>query len=277
MATGAPSSRHPSVPIKFRRNVARLSVDQLKLLRQAFAAVINLDDDRGYQHWAGIHGLPSPPYCDYAHGRPQFLPWHRAYLYFFERALRDRVPDVMLAWWDWRAGQPGASPGIPAAFDDQQADGQANPLFSAPVNELARRQGHRSDPPLDYPDPTIRNPGARRAPPLPTANEIQQVLALTDFLDFSHQLEQYHGAVHMWVGGHMGQIAFAAYDPIFWAHHTMIDRLWRLWQLQHRAAALPRSILRDGLPPFQMTVEQTLDTTALGYDYALTTRSAAAA
>ena len=31
----------------------------------------------------------------------------------------------------------------------------------------------------------------------------------------------------------MGTIAFAAYDPIFWAHHTMIDRLWRLWHQKH--------------------------------------------
>jgi tyrosinase len=74
----------------------------------------------------------------------------------------------------------------------------------------------------------------------------------------------------------MGQIPFAAYDPIFWAHHTMIDRLWRLWQLRHPSAAVPASIRDDALPPFQMTVDQTLDTTALGYDYAAATRSAAA-
>jgi len=276
MATGAPSSRHPSVPIKYRRNVGNLSPDQLNLLRQAFAAVIALNDDRGYQHWAGIHGLPLPPYCDYAHGRPHFLPWHRAYLYFFERALRDRVADSMLAWWDWRTPAQGPNPGIPPAFREQQVTGKPNPLFSAPVNELARQQGLRSDPPLDYPDHTVRNPGARRTPPLPTASEIEQVLALPDFLDFSEQVEMYHGRVHIWVGGHMGQIAFAAYDPIFWAHHTMIDRLWRLWQLQHRTAGVPRSILRDALPPFQITVAQTLDTTTLGYDYAVATRSAAA-
>ncbi len=30
-----------------------------------------------------------------------FLPWHRAYLYFFELALQDRVPEVAIPWWDW--------------------------------------------------------------------------------------------------------------------------------------------------------------------------------
>ena len=69
----------------------------------------------------------------------------------------------------------------------------------------------------------------------------------------------------------MGIIPYAAFDPIFWAHHTMIDRVWRLWQLRHSAARLPASILDEALPPFRMTVRQTLDVTALGYDYAVAT------
>ena len=34
---------------------------------------------------------------------PLFLPWHRAYLYFFELALQDQDPAhaVTLPWWDW--------------------------------------------------------------------------------------------------------------------------------------------------------------------------------
>ena len=34
-----------------------------------------------------VHGLPLPSYC--THGTLLFLPWHRAYLYCFERALED--------------------------------------------------------------------------------------------------------------------------------------------------------------------------------------------
>ena len=71
----------------------------------------------------------------------------------------------------------------------------------------------------------------------------------------------------------MGKIPFAAYDPIFWAHHTMIDRLWRIWQLQHPGADPDASLLDQALPPFRMTVRQTLDVAALGYDYASSTSS----
>jgi tyrosinase len=96
-------------------------------------------------------------------------------------------------------------------------------------------------------------------------------LALPDFLGFSAQVEQLHNRVHVWTGGpdgHMSKIPFAAYDPIFWAHHTMIDRLWRMWQLGPTGGAPPPALLDQALPPFRMTVRQTLETPALGYDYA---------
>jgi tyrosinase len=36
--------------------------------------LMSLNDERGYQHYAGIHGLPLPIGCDNAHGTPYFLP-----------------------------------------------------------------------------------------------------------------------------------------------------------------------------------------------------------
>jgi tyrosinase len=97
---------------------------------------------------------------------------------------------------------------------------------------------------------------------------VQSVLQLPDFLDFQGQLEGIHNSVHVWVGGTMGQIPWAAYDPIFWAHHAMIDRLWRLWQLHHPNPTFPPGLLTTALPPFAMTVADTLDIKLLGYDYA---------
>ena len=70
----------------------------------------------------------------------------------------------------------------------------------------------------------------------------------------------------------MGNVATAAYDPIFWAHHCMIDRLWYLWQLRHPGRRGPRrgcSTRRWRRSP--MTVRETLDITGLGYDYAAST------
>jgi hypothetical protein len=46
----------------------------------------------------------------------------------------------------------------------------------------------------------------------------------------------------------------------------MIDRLWRLWQLHHPNPAFPPGLLPTALPPFAMTVADTLDIKLLGYD-----------
>ena len=66
----------------------------------------------------------------------------------------------------------------------------------------------------------------------------------------------------------MTLISVAAYDPIFWAHHAMIDRLWYLWQIATHGGQ-PTSILDRALPPFPLTVRDTLDISRLGYGYAV--------
>jgi tyrosinase len=255
------------VPLRHRLSVELLTAGQLAHVRRAFAAAQAVSDDRGFDHWAGIHGLPLPMYC--THGTSLFLPWHRAYLYFFELTLRDLVPDLAgfaLPWWQWTSTASHAH-GIPAAYADAKAPGgAANPLFSGAVDPVALRQGRAQG---DSVGPTtVRQPDVPAN--LPAEADVQRVLAVTDFLDFSSQVEDIHNSVHGWVGGHMGQIPFAAFDPLFWAHHGMIDRLWRVWQLRHPGATVPASLVHQALAPFHMTVAQTLDPTTLGYDYATT-------
>jgi tyrosinase len=270
VATGTPTRQALATPLRYRRSATRLTAGQRDLLVDGFRQVQGISDDRGYAYHAGIHGLPLPIGCDNAHGTPYFLPWHRAYLYFFERALRDRVPDAMLTWWDWRVTRARPAQ-IPPLFSDATMGGRPNPLASAEVSRIALEQGGNQ-----VGARTVRRPGASRAR-LPTSTEVADVLKIRDFLSFSDAVEGLHDRVHMWVGGHMGQIPYAAFDPIFWAHHAMVDRVWRLWQLGHVGAQPPAAILDDALPPFRMTVRRTLDVTALGYDYAVSTASAAVA
>jgi tyrosinase len=270
--TGTPTPQVPAGTLRWRRSVARLTPGQLRLLRDGIAAVKAIADDRGYNYFAGIHGLPLPVGCENAHGSPYFLPWHRAYLYFFERAIRDRVPEAALAWWDWRT-PAGQRSGIPAALAQRRVDNRVNPLYDAPIDPLARQQARSRG---GDPGPRTRrqpsNPGDLT---LPTPEQIAELMQIRDFGTFSGILEGYHGQVHMWVGGSMTEVDFAAFDPIFWTHHTMVDRVWRVWQTRHPGAEPPTAILDHALPPFRMTVRQTLSVTALGYDYAAGTTSTA--
>jgi len=79
MATGAASPTRPKSELRYRRNAVHLTRGQAKLLRDSFSAVYGISDDRGYDPWAGVHGLPMPIGSDNAHGSPYFLPLHRAY------------------------------------------------------------------------------------------------------------------------------------------------------------------------------------------------------
>lgn len=270
MATGTPSARSAAKPLRYRRKVQNLKGGQVALLREAFRAVMQIGDDRGYAYWAGVHGLPLPIGCTFAHGTPFFLPWHRAYLYRFERALRDQVPDAMMPWWDWRT-QRGQQGRIPSAFGEERVDAGENPLFSAEVSELALRQGRARG--GEVPAQTRRSPSSQRALSLPTPDEIDRLIEIGSFDRFNSILDSIHGSVHMWVGGHMSNLDFAAFDPIFWAHHGMVDRIWRLWQIRHGRAGPPESIWDRALEPFGMTVRETLSVTRLGYDYARATDS----
>ncbi|KAG5663138.1 hypothetical protein KAF25_001074 [Fusarium avenaceum] len=48
-------------------------------------------------------------------------------------------------------------------------------------------------------------------------------------------LEQIHNAIH-WDASCAGQFLateFSGFDPIFWMHHTQVDRLWAYWQAMH--------------------------------------------
>lgn len=201
MAVGTPSPRRPAVPLSFRRNVDRLTARQLAILRRAFDKVMAIADDRGYGRWAGEHGLPFPTECDFAHRRPYFLTWHRAYLWRFERALRDQEPEAMLGWWDWRTGR------IPPAFDQAEVEGQPNPLFAAEINPVAVEQAAQAGRPV--PPVTQRQPG-RPGTRLPTAQQVRDLLALSDFASFNNELENLHDSVHVWVGGHMSNIGFSS-------------------------------------------------------------------
>lgn len=246
--------------LKLRRSVARLDDERLGRLRAAITEALRRRDERGYQYFAGWHGVPFG-WC--WHGDARFLPWHRAYLYYFELALQDIDAGVTLPWWDW-----ATAGGIPPAYSAQRVGGQPNPLYSAPIEPMTGRR-ERS-----WPRRTRRAPGqAAGTLPPPLQDRWDWAQQAGTFGEFNRRITLLHNNVHGWVGGTMGEVAWAAYDPIFWAHHAMVDRAWRLWQRSHPGALPPAQLLDEPLRPNGMTVRETLDVKQLGYDYVATAQS----
>ena len=281
---------------------------QTTLLRRAFERLMSRGDDRGYQWFASIHGLPLPVWCEHSRSSSPadtallFLPWHRAYLYYFELALQSRLgprfsiqspedtalADLGLPWWDWTSDESHQE-GIPTVYRQAEVDGRPNPLASArvPVGTDSTAIGVWSDSTLQ----TVRDvlPGAlaetgspqtQRDPeppnelpkygPVGELENVEDILTASTFEDFSNRLESGpHNTVHGWVGGAMSAVPTSAFDPIFWSHHAMIDRLWYIWQNRSHGQNPPQRILDRVLAPFPMTVAHTLDISVLGYEYAV--------
>jgi tyrosinase len=252
--------------IRLRQGVQNLDVAGVTAFREAYRQMMAITDNRGFGAFAGLHGTPGG-WCWHGHRNPAhfpgrdmllFLPWHRAYLYNFEMAMRDRVPGVTLPWWDWTLGPPRQN-GVPQIFADKLAGGKPNPLFSFRMNVPTATPRLNRD--------TVRQPAAPED--LPTSDDVATVMAVTDWSEFSDALEgQLHNRVHGWVGGDMGIVAVAAFDPIFWSHHAMIDRLWWLWQARNGNGNIPPELMDVVLAPFSFKVRDVLSANALGYDYA---------
>jgi tyrosinase len=242
---------------RHRKNILNLSDSELAALREAFTKVYAINDERGYQYHAGIHGAPPPTYCQ--HGTPLFAIWHRPYLYFFEKALQDQVAGVTIPFWDWTAPEAQRN-GIPKAFADKTyKDGprrRPNPLFSGDI----KFQGAQFK-------QTFRQP-ASAGVPRQLATQVGTAQGTTSgYTDYSRNLESPHNGLHGWVGGTMGNIGYAAYDPIFWAHHANVDRCFASWQAANPNVLPPDNIYNATLVPFGVTTKQMWNLRDLGYDY----------
>lgn len=203
------------------------------------------------------------------HGGWWFLPWHRCYLYMHERILGALIgdPDFRLPYWDWDT-IPASGPQratVPPAYGATNYEAQtlsiANPLLdrtrgatpantipSSVVGKVAMKTVMCQTGENFTGGPAIENGSSGQA------GQLEQ---------------SPHGPVHIWSGDprtnptqpapfgcyypadypydpqdpnslpqdesqvigciDMGVLATAAQDPIFFAHHSNIDRLWSIW------------------------------------------------
>jgi polyphenol oxidase len=211
------------------------------------------DDPRNFYQQANVHCA----YCNGAYeqvGFPKlkidvhscwfFFPWHRYYLYFYERILGKLIndPTFALPFWNWDSPSGMQMPYI---FTDPKS----------PLYDQFRDQNHQ--PPtlldLDYgagdPNPTNANQlyssnlrvmykqmvsGAAK----PTLFFGKPYRAGEDTSPGAGTIETSpHNNIHRWTGDpnqenneDLGNFYSAARDPIFFCHHSNVDRMWTIWK-----------------------------------------------
>ena len=246
--------------IRYRKNIDCLTNDELHSLREGFAALYALpaSNPSSFAVQATFHGGPPIDYCQ--HGAPGFFTWHRAEMKAFEDALHAVDCDVMLPFWDWSTGP---STGIPQACRDATYVNRAgvtvpNPLYAGP-----RHAGGM----------TVRGGGANTVPFDDLAAQVQSAYAEPSFGSFQSLINGPHGSIHVRVGGDMGSVPTASYDPLFYFHHANVDRIWARWQGLH-PGPLPVGEANNELPPFNRPFttqwqrgSDVESTDALGYRY----------
>ena len=163
-----------------------------------------------WAYQAAIHGttLPGsfPAWNTCQHGTIYFWSWHRMYLYWFERIIRKMSgdPNFALPYWNYESASERQ---LPAPF---RVSG--SPLFTP-----NRGAGW--------------NTGA--ASLSASAVATSGFMPLIPYYSAQSSCEGTpHAAVHVSIGGWMGSVPTAAQDPIFYLHHSNIDRWWNLWLKQ---------------------------------------------
>ena len=176
-------------------------------------------------YWVGVRDLTPPDaiattvWNQCQHGTQYFMPWHRLFLYYFERVLQKAAgdPNLRLPYWDYTDTNNLEMPQefTQPTYVDGTGAAVPNPLYDA-----RREPGWSSGSKLDG-----------------TVTNIDRTLELPDFLgdgQFQSAIEKEpHGNVHCAVAECwntvMGSIGYSANDPIFWVHHCNIDRMWDCW------------------------------------------------
>ncbi len=170
--------------------------------------------------------------CTHSHSGAEeinFLIWHRMYIWHLEKIVRKTsgYEDFALPYWGYtnydkidKVMPPMWRDSTSALYEESRLD-SLNMGYPIRGNELRVLRG-------DYP----------------------RLMEITDYQTFNQYFDQgIHGSMHNYIGsgnahveehynsisqktsttGMMSDVATAGFDPIFWAHHSNIDRVFQQW------------------------------------------------
>ncbi|KAJ6804389.1 polyphenol oxidase, chloroplastic [Iris pallida] len=203
----------------------------------------------GAYNQASADGAADVPFM--VHGSWLFFPFHRFYVYFHERTLGKLIGDDTFALPYWNYDSPDGMP-IPDIYMKGELHDEKRATRHLPPAPVA----------IDYTPDKLDDTGYVE-PPAAEQAAINLALLYQHMVSGASKPELFmgcklrpgeggacfgpgtveaapHNSVHLWVGNtelpeyeDMGTIYAAARDPVFYAHHANLDRLWALWRRLH--------------------------------------------
>ena len=250
-------------PWRIRRPAHLLSKFELARLEKGYKLLRELPDSdpRSLLNQKNLHCL----YCDNAlyypgqeypleiHNGWYFLPWHRMFIFWHERILAKVLDDdtFALPFWAWDNQQETDPPAnvIPVQYTNTSSalfdPIRNNCSLANPYVDFDTRGGVCTNKTASY----MRTQNNR----LLYSQLVVGAPTPALFYGLPYYFGDYggggpgtfedspHGSVHAWVGDpfappgylhldDMGNFGRAAYDPVFYAHHSNVDRVWNLWR-----------------------------------------------
>ncbi|KAI9227956.1 MAG: hypothetical protein DHS80DRAFT_16287, partial [Piptocephalis tieghemiana] len=268
---GPKSGACPPEGLGQRKEIRALSVEERQ---RFFAALQTLKDTKIYERFTQHH-LDNRLSV---HNQAVFLPWHRVYVRSFELALQQIDSRIWMPYWEWTLDSqapeksaiftPEFMGGNGRASDHCVTDGPfANWTMALPKPHCLRRNFRRGT-----------TCGVFHA-----SESINRIITQsTSYDNFRQMFESVpHAGPHLGIGGDM-KLMESPNDPIFWLHHSYVDKVYWQWQKSRpelantyngptfsgslKRAGRPAT-LDDSLSPFPYKVRDALSAEALCYTY----------
>ncbi|KAG0613426.1 hypothetical protein M758_6G101900 [Ceratodon purpureus] len=215
------------------------------------------------------------PYPLEIHKSWLFYPWHRLFVYFHERILARLIDDdtFALPFWNWDNQSPELPQGnvVPKVYAEKRS------LYADCINTTSSLYDETRNPCALLPEGMVSFQNPESCPARANASEVRASNAHATFVQVvgvgvtpllfhggpyrlgdeggggSGAMEVVpHGTVHHWVNQKkMVSYRDSAADPIFFAHHANMDRLWEVWK------TLPGGIRKDVSDPDYLNTEFT--------------------
>lgn len=249
--------------ITFRKEVRQMyNENDFSLFVKAFK---NMATDGSLAIFINIHGQ----YWDHAHFNPRFLPWHRLYLQKFEQELQKRGCPY-LPYWDWSLDSQDPLHSI--IFSNEyfgKNDPNTHEIFDGPFsrNQYKTPVGHHN---------LIRDYNINQKAVFYHPSLLVKEMNKDTFSQWSRDVEYGpHASVHSTLGGKIGDMSkwTAGNDPLFWLHHSFIDKLWFEFQFSGFGVAFDGGAYNTKIDstflllPWNVLINNVLDIQNLCIDY----------